>query len=275
MRSAFARFLSHTYDGIRAQNPLEGRRMWLLRAVDEFWASNRSKPEASSGLEAQDDPSADDEDPMDQVIDDVEAGIVLRTDFSNEDAWNSFLEKLKKAEEEHKESVGQVGQVGERGDDENSGAEGEEEDGDDGPGLLIKVIDASLPEERALFEGISNLSALRLFNDVDVRPAPPMPSGTKRTTPHRLVDRGGWQEVYLGITIWVYDAQSNSDHCLRLVNPEGDVYGTATGDSWRAQVSHVYELQFNMTFLGMKINFGGMDRWDFAERSRNLREVGE
>ncbi|KAF8918060.1 hypothetical protein CPB85DRAFT_1214259, partial [Mucidula mucida] len=272
------------YDDIRVQNPLEGRRMWLLRAVDQFWASNPSKPEPSSGSEAQvmlvlslsfHDPSADDEDPMDQVIDDVEAGIVLRTDFSNEDAWNSFLEKLKKAEEEHKENTTEGGDAGQGEPDENSDA-AEEDSEDDGPGLLIKVIDASLPEERALFEGISNLRALRLFNDVDVRPAPLLPSGTKRTTtPHRLVDRGGWQEVYSGITIWVYDGLSNNDHCLRLVNPEGDVYGTATGDSWRAQVSHVYELQFNMTFLGMKINFGGMDRWDSAERSRNLREAGE
>ncbi len=168
---------------------------------------------------------------MDQVIDDVEAGIVLRTDFSNEDAWNSFLEKLKKAEEEHKENTTEGGDAGQGEPDENSDADAdaEEDSEDDGPGLLIKVIDASLPEERALFEGISNLRALRLFNDVDVRPAPLLPSGTKKTTtPHRLVDRGGWQEVYSGITIWVYDGQSNNDHCLRLVNPEGDVYGTAT-----------------------------------------------
>lgn len=45
------------------------------------------------------------------------------------------------------------------------------------------------------------------------------------------------------------------------------------GDSWRARVTHVCELQFNMSFLGMKIDFGGLDKWDLAERERNLREA--
>jgi len=91
--------------------------------------------------------------------------------------------------------------------------------------------------------------------------------------PNRLVDQGGWQEVYEGHTIWVYDALSNSDQCVRLVSQAGDFYGTATGDSWRARVTHVCELQFNMTYLGMKIDFGGLDRWDFAERQRNMEEA--
>jgi len=46
-----------------------------------------------------------------------------------------------------------------------------------------------------------------------------------------------------------------------------------SGDSWRARVTHIYELQFNMSHLGMKIDFGGLDRWDFNERKKNLEEA--
>jgi hypothetical protein len=45
------------------------------------------------------------------------------------------------------------------------------------------------------------------------------------------------------------------------------------GDSWRARITHIPELQFNMAFLGMKIDFGGLDRWDAQERARNLAEA--
>jgi hypothetical protein len=46
-----------------------------------------------------------------------------------------------------------------------------------------------------------------------------------------------------------------------------------SGDSWRARGTHICELQFNMTYLGMKIDFGGLDRWDFSERRRNMDEA--
>jgi len=58
-----------------------------------------------------------------------------------------------------------------------------------------------------------------------------------------------------------------------LVSGHSDIYGTATGDSWRARVTHIHELQFNMSHLGMKIDFGGLDKWDFKERTRNLEEA--
>jgi len=45
------------------------------------------------------------------------------------------------------------------------------------------------------------------------------------------------------------------------------------GDSWRARASHICELQFNMSHHGMKIDFNGQDRWDWDERSRNLKEA--
>ena len=44
-----------------------------------------------------------------------------------------------------------------------------------------------------------------------------------------LVDYHGWQEVYTGKTLWVYDARSNADGCVRLVSGVGaGMYGTAT-----------------------------------------------
>jgi len=45
------------------------------------------------------------------------------------------------------------------------------------------------------------------------------------------------------------------------------------GDSWRANASHIPELQFNMTVYNMKIDFGGLDRWDYQERVRNVNEA--
>ena len=43
-----------------------------------------------------------------------------------------------------------------------------------------------------------------------------------------------------------------------------------SGDSWRARVSHICELQVNLAAGAMTIDFGGLDRWDYAERARNL-----
>jgi hypothetical protein len=44
-------------------------------------------------------------------------------------------------------------------------------------------------------------------------------------------------------------------------------------DSWRARVSHICELQVNLSSGAMKIDFGGLDRWDYAERQRNMQEA--
>jgi hypothetical protein len=43
-----------------------------------------------------------------------------------------------------------------------------------------------------------------------------------------LIDLDGWQEIYHGKTIWIYDAKSNVDQCVRLVSHHSDFYGTAT-----------------------------------------------
>jgi hypothetical protein len=46
-----------------------------------------------------------------------------------------------------------------------------------------------------------------------------------------------------------------------------------SGDSWRAKVGHICELQVNLHYGGMKIDFGGLDRWDYGERQRNMQEA--
>jgi hypothetical protein len=43
-------------------------------------------------------------------------------------------------------------------------------------------------------------------------------------------------------------------------------------DSWRAQASHIVGLQLAIS-SGMKVDFGGLDGWDYSERKRNLEEA--
>lgn len=229
-----------------------------------------------------------DGDPLDELINGQELGIILRADYSDESAWETFLSKLKDGEEEVKAKFanGEEDPCDDEHVDDDSSSEGS-------PDIppLIKIINPAPLELRALFTDISNLNALRLLNSVDIRPSPALQTGTRRINPpHRLIDQGGWQEIYSGHTLWIYDAQSNIDQCVRLVSGQSDIYGTATyvfkwlrasktpddmhsGDSWRARVTHIYELQFNMSYLGMKIDFGGLDRWDFDERRKNLEEA--
>jgi hypothetical protein len=156
--------------------------------------------------------------------------LIVRTDFSNDEAWNSFLQKLQDAE---KELLGSMMQT--ELDTNNQGGNDVEmkeklghSDSESDATLdhIIKVISNS---EGSLFNGISNLTALRLLNDVALRLAPALPTGTKRIIQgNRLVDNNKLQEVYIGKTIWIYDTQSNLDECVRLVSQQGDVYGTAT-----------------------------------------------
>ncbi|KAF9268813.1 hypothetical protein L218DRAFT_532334 [Marasmius fiardii PR-910] len=271
MRSELAQFFSQHYNSAKSAHPDEGRRRWQLRVLEQFWASKPAPPSNSQSFRDEE-ISNEDEDPFDSVIENVAGGVVIRTDFSDEEAWRSFYEKLEEAEKEITGKEDPKPSNSTTGHDETQDGEedGEEEDED---GKLIKVINPELSKERAIFENISNLTALRFFNDVDIRPSPLLPPDARRIAPpHRLIDQSGWQEIYVGVNIWIYDTKSNTDKSARLVSLEGDVYGTATGDSWRAQVSHIYDLQFNM-LNGMKINFGGMDRWDHNERKRNLDEA--
>jgi hypothetical protein len=54
-----------------------------------------------------------DEDLFDEIADDEAPGlgILVRTDFSNDEAWRSFLAKLKEGEEEFSSSTGPEGDV--------------------------------------------------------------------------------------------------------------------------------------------------------------------
>jgi len=45
------------------------------------------------------------------------------------------------------------------------------------------------------------------------------------------------------------------------------------GDSWRAKVTHMCELQVNISNGAITINFGGMDKYTYEERARNLRDA--
>ncbi|KAJ3565903.1 hypothetical protein NP233_g7339 [Leucocoprinus birnbaumii] len=280
MNDKFHRFFADRYPNVRSKFPGEGRRRWKLRVMEELWLEPEAQAEISSAaLNSQDTPGdaayEKDGDPMDVITDCEEVGLVIRTDFSNDDAWNAFVSKLKDAE---KELLGSMMQAQDTTNQDDNDIEMKEEESRDSesesdatPDHIIRLVaNANDP----LFNGISNIAALRLLNDVGIRLAPAPPAGTKRISPsNRLIDRNKLQEIYSGKTIWIYDGQSNSDESVRLVSQQGDVYGTATADSWRARASHVPELQFNMSAYNMKIDFGGLDRWDYSERLKNLEEA--
>jgi hypothetical protein len=83
---------------------------------------------------------------------------------------------------------------------------------------------------KIMITDIWNIATLRLFNDVDIRRAPPNPTALKLSSQNPLIDQGGWQEIYSGKQLWIYDSRSNSDECVRVVSQAGDfkLYGTAT-----------------------------------------------
>ena len=181
-----------------------------------------------------------DEDLFDEITDDEAPGlgILVRTDFSNEGAWRSFLAKLKEGENEFSSASDGTKQDADMDRDEPSPNPasnvdmGDDEDDSGGsserdPGPIISILDPS-PETRPYFSGISNLTALRLLNDVDIRKLAIPPNVKRFNPPNPIVDWDGWQEVYHGKTLWVYDSTSNQDQCARLVSKRSDFYGTAT-----------------------------------------------
>ncbi|KAI0044540.1 hypothetical protein FA95DRAFT_1608438 [Auriscalpium vulgare] len=291
---SFQRFLRDRYPSLKAQHADVGqRRKTRLRVIDEFWKLDplaRAAPPPS--IESSETSAAcdTDEDTYDDISspDSPNLGIIVRTDYANEDAWKTFYLTLLEAEKElivDSEPPANASEPGtsapaaptassedvDMADIPSGDGEDEDEDDADEPLAFFAVLE----DEPALLTGLSNIGALRLVNDVSVRAAPALPEGQKRRASpgHRLVDMDGLQECYFGKTVWVYDAQSNTDGCVRLVNQHADLYGTATGDSWRARASHITELQVNLTSGAMKIDFGGLDRYDYAERRRNLAMV--
>ncbi|KAF8904375.1 hypothetical protein CPB84DRAFT_1772873 [Gymnopilus junonius] len=281
----FRKALVRRYEAVKAQYPMEGRRKWRLRVLYESWpllASDNCTTETGlSGELFETDP-----DPLDPVLEDGELGLIIRTDFSHDEAWDAFCQKVQTAQKElisdltngdaeaAREATSpedvrmqDVTESPANAHDDDSDSSGESPD-------IIKFIIPSNEVERSRLRDISNIKALRLFSDVDVRQAPSPGPDRKRISPQNpLIDQGGWQEIYTGKNLWIYDANSNKDECVRVVSQEGDFYGTATGDSWRARASHICELQFNMSYSGMKIDFNGQDKWDWNERVRDIKEA--
>ncbi|KAF9528540.1 hypothetical protein CPB83DRAFT_854337 [Crepidotus variabilis] len=273
------------YNGIKAQYPGEGRRKWCLRVLYESWPTITSEvqpPDFGTSI------VPDDPDPQDGLLEDEELGLIIRTDFTNDTAWSNFYNKVLETQKELVSDL-KAGASGSADDsvdtkadvamndvsqttDDNSKSGSDCESAPD----IVKFLYPQDPETRQQLTNLSNLKALRLYNDVGIRTAPTRPEGTKPISPSNpLIDQNGWQEIYSGKNIWIYDSRSNTDECVRVVAQKSDFYGTATGDSWRARGTYVCELQFSMAYQGMNISFNGMDGWDHAERSRNLREALE
>jgi len=204
-------------------------------------------------------------------------GLVIRTDFANQAAWDDFIVKLRDAEAE---GVKDLQSAMTNGEQENDGSESSSEEDDaegdaamSGPSAADSIF---VVIDQPSLASLSNLSLLRLFHDVSIVPTSP-PPGTSRLTrsqQHRLVDQGGYVEIYDGPTVWVWDADSAVDGTVRLVNNRPGMYGVATADSWRCRTSHMWELQLNMD-NGMKVDFGGRDGWSAEERRRNMNEEME
>ncbi|PPQ89511.1 hypothetical protein CVT25_012183 [Psilocybe cyanescens] len=302
--------LQTKYQTVKTQYPTEGRRKWRLRVLYDSWpqfASESSNinvvqvgsvsqasvrrlssfPSWKSRLKAFNNQYESDPDPSDSVLEDEELGLIIRTDFTNDDAWNTFCQKVQAAQKELLSDLSNGGveaSAAEDGGDVSmedvppppppaTADDADDSDSSSEEAEIVKILDPSDPADRLRLTNISNLAALRLFNDVDIRPALTPPAGTKRISPpNPLIDQEGWQEIYRGKNLWIYDTKSITDECVRVVGQAGDFYGTASGDSWRARGSHVAELQFNMTYQGMKIDFNGLDKWDWNERARNLQE---
>jgi len=292
----FKAFLATRYVSLKNEHPQDGRRKRKLRVAQEFWrlsVEEKRGPGSSSAIQPSTSTSAATE-AFEEDDDEYDTGggigIVVRTDYANEEAWQAFCSTLRESEKdfeaegETETAEGEEVEDAAMDQDEQSATQGgaepadEQSDDDedmeeDGTFTIFAIIDPP-SDKRHTLSNISNLAALRLFNDIDIVDAPKPPEGTKRIKPpNRLIDQDGFQEVYTGKLLWIYDAQSNTDQSVRLVNQKSDTYGTATGDSWRPRVSFLAELQVNMYSGSMKIDFGGLDRWDYNERQRNLAEA--
>ncbi|KAH7888616.1 hypothetical protein F5I97DRAFT_1935110 [Phlebopus sp. FC_14] len=281
MSSPLHAYLLQKYSQAKTCHPAEGRRKWRLRVLQHFWGSPPNVSQyAGANDNVADRPCNDraefftDSDPFDVCSSRPELGLLIRTDFTDDNAWQTFVAALQNSETTFSVAPDQPDEIDQDKPTQEQDDSDSSDDGDGNTSSIFHIVDPSPPQDRALLTNISNLTALRLFNDVDVRPAPIPPYGTGRINPpNRLVDHHQWQEIYVGKNIWIYDAKSNVDQCVRVVSQSGDMYGTATGDSWRARVSHICELQVYLSEGAMKIDFGGLDRWDHNERQRNMHQA--
>jgi len=152
--------------------------------------------------------------------------VIIRTDFTNDDAWNRFSQKVQASQEELLSELKSLAKP----EDNSSMPVEEDPDSDSSEEVvdILKIVDPTEQPDRLRLIGISNLTALRLFNDVDIRRAPRPTGKFKPSHQNPLIDQGGWQEIYSGKQLWIYDSRSNSDECVRVVSQAGDFYGTAT-----------------------------------------------
>jgi hypothetical protein len=150
-------------------------------------------------------------------------GIIVRTDYStgSDDAWAAFRSALHDAE---REFFADQAPNPPSGDGNDVAMATTESDSDSDPDSTSTDDEFSLMlfaplSDAAHFNNISNLRALRLLFDVSLR------ATQQSTAQHRLSGLRGLQETYdaRGRTLWVFDARSRSDGCVRLVSEAGDV----------------------------------------------------
>ncbi|KAG8864330.1 hypothetical protein FRB96_006152 [Tulasnella sp. 330] len=257
--------LSAGYTRARTQYPGEGRRRWKLRAAREIWeldADSFVQTAASLRPEVTHIPWASDKDDFD-LDDGPDAeriislkGVIIRTDYSNDQAWSTFVTIMRDAEQEALEDSDTAMEDGDDSSEEDSESEEEEEEAKQDPGQSSKpsspgsgtsnppsvfhILDLP-PKQRSHVSNASNIALLRLLTELNIvaapRPAPPRgqyfvspKTKDKHVSPmNPLIEKFGYKEVYEGRKIWVYDTLSNTDGCVRLVDGGVDgAYGSST-----------------------------------------------
>ncbi|KAG8907477.1 hypothetical protein FRB99_004053 [Tulasnella sp. 403] len=317
-----AALVAEGYIRFKGEYPQEGRRHWKVRAVNQLWNLQGRQAISNHAQALRDPPSApwasdpdlfdlDDRNTGDSIV--GLKGVIVRTDYANDVAWERFVSAVKETEAEGIREMSEKMQEddgGNEGDEEGSTEDEDEDNEDEERDAKMDVSEAGQegtttqpdpappkgsafhivelpPDQRHITENASNLRLLRLFNDVDIVEAPkkPPPEGVyyvgpqaKETTispDNKLVEKFGLKEVYPGRVVWVYDARSNDDMCARLIrNGVDDGYGSYTGDSWRTKASHIWELQVHLDAGALKIGFMGDKGWDANERRRNFEDAG-
>jgi hypothetical protein len=193
-------------------------------------------------------------------------GIIVRTDFLDDDKWTAFCETVLKSEQAGMADLLNSSVLpesatdtpnDERKKDESSSEDDDEQDADGDTAMAGDAGDTSAhagpgsdafiffdPSKQTsasgghplLLQNASNITLLRLFNDIDIVPCLPIPKGGRKRAKGsfsklpsaRLVDWHRFHEVYSGRMIWVYDPRSNTDGCARLITQRPTKYGLAT-----------------------------------------------
>ena len=234
---------------MKASRPNDGRRKLKLLLANDFWTLDQESRDVYAKASTDTEKRAELVSTLEQIDDDQDEhdytpgmGIIVRTDYSDDEAWNAFVTVVKDAEKDlispEATTVSGAGpstaEGTSAGDDSESDSDGDGDveggSGDSSPSTeLFTFINPTLSEQRERLTGISNLKALRLFNDIDIAIVPVRSPDTQRIKPgNRIMDLNGFLEVYTGDLVWVYDAQSNRDRSVRLVNQKCETYGAAT-----------------------------------------------